>query len=83
MAKSNDGMRGKWHFTGQYWFCDCRGGGPLFRVHVGQGGSMRPGKPQSPSVSRCQRCGILRPLKRDRPELGDTPPHSIERMNRR
>jgi len=66
--KDNNGMRGTWHFTGQYWFCDCYGEGPLLRVHVGQGGSMT-GKAHSPNTSRCRRCGCLQPLARDRPEL--------------
>ena len=79
MAKVNDGMRGTWHFTGTYWMCDCYAGGPVLQIGAGQGGQITPGKPQSPNVSRCSRCGVLRPLKRGRPEPGDALPHGIKR----
>ena len=66
--KTNDGARGTWHESGTYWFCDCIGGGgaPLLNIHFGMGGR-RSSKKQAPSVSRCPRCEVLRPLKRDRP----------------
>ena len=78
--RDNDGMRGTWHFTGQFWMCDCYSGGPVLQIGFGQGGQITPGKPHSPNVSRCQRCSVLRPLKRDRPELSDILPHGIERV---
>jgi len=78
--RENDGLRGAWHSSGMYWFCDCCGGGPLLHIHVGQGGLMHPGKPQSPNVSRCTRCNVLRPLKRDCPEPGSVLLHGIEHV---
>lgn len=79
MAKINDGMRGKWGFGGQHWFCDCYRHEPLLNVHFGQGGSRTGGRSHSPNVSRCNRCHVLRPLKRDRPEFSDGLPHNIKR----
>jgi len=82
MAKENDGMRGAWHFTGQCWFCDCPSDGLLLCVHVGQGGHLSPGRAHSPGVNKCNRCGVYRPLARDRPELGNALPHGIKRVVR-
>ena len=78
--RKNDGMRGTWHFTGQYWFCDCRCGGPVLQIGGGQGGSIERGKSHSPNVSRCRRCECLRPLARDRPKLSDALPHGMKRL---
>jgi len=77
----NDELRGAWDFTGSYWMCDCPCGGPLLNIGPGQGGPMVVGKRHSPTVSRCQRCDVLRPLKRDRPELTDALPHGIVRVS--
>jgi len=63
----NNGMRGTWHSSGTYWLCDCGGNAPLLRIGWGQGGSRGSGK--SVNTSRCKRCGIFRPLKRDRPHI--------------
>ena len=78
MAKVNDGMRGTWGVGGQFWFCDCYKHTPLLNIHVGQGGS-RGGRMHSPNVSRCDRCSVLRPLKRDRPDLRGALPCGIKR----
>ena len=72
MAKVNDGMRGTWNISGQYWHCDCYQHIPLLNIYSGQGGSRTDGRAHSPDVSRCDRCQVLRPLKRDRPELDGT-----------
>lgn len=73
MTRENDGMRGTWYFTGTHWMCDCYSGGPLLQIGFGQGGQITSGKCQSIHTSRCYRCGVLRPLKKHKPEAGQLP----------
>lgn len=79
---SDEGTHGKWEEQGRYWFCGCHCPNPLLRFYFGGGIPWYAHKQHSPNVSRCRKCGTLRPLKRDNPGPINDPWRGLRALGR-